>query len=282
MKSGKTEAESVRVVERAIDLGINLIDTSGRNGTEGIIGRAVSSYDRSRLVLSTKALVSEGNSLQTAAQFSTSIERSLRDLGTNYVDIMHFHGVLPHEYEYAVTELLPVMEKFQAAGKIRFIGITEQFERDRDHIMLQRALDDDCWDSMMAGFNIVNQSARASVFTPARDKDVGVLGMFAVRRALTTSECFRQALAEIRSDGQLAPDFDIDNVVAELTEEQPIANIAYRYCRDEAGIHSVLTGTGDIRHLEQNYTTFDQPPLTESTRRLIDTTFAHVTNFSGN
>lgn len=285
-KKGKTEAESVSVVKRAIELGINLIDTAGRNGTESIIGRAIRGYDRDKLVLSTKATVSEGPVLNTAAQFTCSLENSLKALRTPYIDIMHFHGVLPHEYEYVVAELLPVMEKFRAAGKVRYIGLTEIFDRDRDHAMLRRALKDDCWDVMMVGFNMVNQSARDVVFPTAREKNIGVLGMFAARRALTSSDSFSQALRELQSLGALPSDFDIGRTLERLTSQggqnKHLANIAYRYCRDEPSIHSVLVGTGEISHLEQNVRTFGEPLLADDTRHFIAETFGHIRDFSGN
>jgi L-galactose dehydrogenase len=285
-KKGKTEAESVRVVRRAIELGINLIDTSSRNATEGIIGRAIRGYDREALVLSTKATVSEGSVLKTAAQFAESLENSLKTLGTSYVDVMHFHGVLPHEYDYVTAELLPLMETFRTAGKVRYIGLTEVFDRDREHAMLRRAVADDCWDVMMVGFNMVNQTARELVFAAAREKNIGILGMFAVRRALTSSESFSQALRELQSLGELSCDLDIAHTIARLTGQgehcKPLADIAYRYCRDEPAIQSVLMGTGEISHLEQNVKSFGEPPLADDTRRFIADTFGHISDFSGN
>ena len=285
-KKGKTEAESEGVVRRAIELGINLLDTSARNGTERIIGRAIRGFDRDSLVLSTKRTVSEAGVLTTAAQFAESLEDSLRILDTPYVDIMHFHGVLPQEYDYVVGELLPVMEAFRAQGKVRFIGLTEIFDRDRDHAMLRRALQDDCWDVMMVGFNLVNQSARDLVFRAAQDRGIGILGMFALRRALTSEQSFRETLRELRARGELSPGLDIEQTIERLLGDeqprQPLADIAYRYCRDEPAIHSVLMGTGEIGHLEQNVATFSRPPLPAATRRLIAGTFGHITDFSGN
>jgi len=178
------------------------------------------------------------------------------------------------------------MDEFRSAGKIRFIGLTEAFERDRDHTMLRRALADDCWDVIMVGFNMVNQSARETVFAAAREKDVGILGMFAVRRALASSASFGQALNELRSRGQLASELDVDGLIEDLTNDshspRTLSNVAYRYCRDEPAIHSVLMGTGNISHLEQNHATFREPPLAEATRRRIDDSFAHIKDFSGN
>ncbi len=56
------------------------------------------------------------------------------------------------------------MQRQQAAGKIRFLGVTEGFGRDTGHAMLARALPDDLFDVIMVGFNLVNPSARPRVF----------------------------------------------------------------------------------------------------------------------
>lgn len=285
-KKGRTEAESVGVVRRALELGVNLFDTSPRNGTEEIIGRGIRGYDRDDLVLSTKASVSDGDILNTSAGFRKSIDESLKALGTPHIDILHLYGVRPNEYEYAVAELLPVMENFREAGKIRYLGLTEHFDRDRNHRMLGRALADDYWDVVMVGFNMVNQSARNVVFREAREKNLGILGMHAVRRVLASSESFRRALNELRSVGEIKRDIDVDHVIKRLTLEgecrRPLADIAYRYCRDEPAIDAVLVGTGDIRHLEQNDNSFSEPPLADDTMRFIAATFGCVSNFSGN
>jgi len=285
-KQGRSDAEAVRLVQRAFDLGINFVDTSQRNGTEDIIGRAIRGCNRDGLVLSTKATVSDGGKLHSPREFAAAIDSSLRTLGTPYIDIMHFHGVLPQEYDYVVAELLPVMEGFRDAGKLRYIGLTEIFDRDREHAMLRRALKDDYWDAMMVGFNLVNQSARESVLVPAAEKDIGLLGMFAVRRALVSAETFTGVLQDLQSRGQLPAGLDVAATVEQLCcaegEHGAMTSIAYRYCRDEPAIHCVLAGTGDTGHLEQNVQAFCAPPLSVTARRLIDATFGGVADFSGN
>jgi aryl-alcohol dehydrogenase-like predicted oxidoreductase len=57
LKAGKTEDEAARLVLEAADLGINFIDTAAAYGTEGVIGRALTSLQRDQLVISTKSTV---------------------------------------------------------------------------------------------------------------------------------------------------------------------------------------------------------------------------------
>ena len=58
--TGKEEAESVAVVRRAIDAGINIIDSAEIYGTEEIVGKAIKGIDRSSIVLCTKKTPTEG------------------------------------------------------------------------------------------------------------------------------------------------------------------------------------------------------------------------------
>ena len=179
------EAESVAVVRAALDAGVNLIDTAEAYRTEKIVGQAIRELDRTKLVLSTKKRT--GPNL-TVSEVRQSLEASLRRLGTDYIDIYHLHGVVLEDYDYLAAEIVPELLKLRDEGKFRFLGITERWNADPGHRMLERALQDDVWDVMMVGFNILNQSARHRVFTKTIEKDIGVLVMFAVRRALSRPE----------------------------------------------------------------------------------------------
>jgi aryl-alcohol dehydrogenase-like predicted oxidoreductase len=86
---------------------------------------------------------------------------------------------------------MPVLERARQAGKIRCVGVTEAFESDTRHAMLQRALQDDCWQVMMVGYNLVNPSARRRVLAETKRKGIATLGMFAVRRGLIDEERLR-------------------------------------------------------------------------------------------
>ncbi len=147
---GRTQEESIAVVEKALDLGINLIDTYELYGTEELVGRAIPKEKRADIVLSTKGGIYAGKERKKAHQLEMSLIASLARLQTDYVDIYHLHAVTHGDYGYVLMELVPVLLKLKQQGKIRFIGITEGFASDPSHKMLQRAVLDDCWDVMMA------------------------------------------------------------------------------------------------------------------------------------
>lgn len=280
--AGRTEAESVDIVRQALDAGINFIDTSERYGTEEIVGKAIKGIDRGSVVLSTKKGTRE---CITPDDVRKSLEGSLKRLGTDYIDIYHLHGVILPDYDYLVSEIAPTLHKMRQQGKIRFIGITERFSPDPQHLMLQRALQDDIWDVMMVGFNMLNQSARDRVFAKTIDKNIGVLIMFAVRLALSRPERLNQVIAELIDRKQVDPsDIDEHDPLGFLVHEDGAVSLpdaAYRFCRYEPGTHVTLSGTGDSDHLKANIESFYRPPLPHEDRMKLEHIFRDVDSVSG-
>jgi len=290
--TGKSEAESVAVVRAALDAGINFIDTSEAYRTEAIVGQAIRGRDRSKLVISTKK--SGGRNI-TPANLRRSLEDSLQRLGTDYVDIYHLHGVILEDYPYLAAEIVPELLKLRDEGKIRFLGITERWNADTRHLMLQRALQDDVWDVMMVGFNLLNQSARELVFRRTIEKNIGILVMFAVRRALSRPEKLAEVLDELIAAGQLDP-ADLDRADRNRAGPDPahtldflvhdscavsVPDAAYRFCRDEPGTHVILSGTGNPAHLTDNIESFCRPPLPDADRRRLEHIFRNVDSVTG-
>jgi L-galactose dehydrogenase len=281
--TGKSVSESVAVVRRALDAGVNFIDTSEAYGTEEIVGRAIRDLDRDSLVLSTKKST---RGRLTSQDVVDSLEASLKRLDTEYVDLYHLHGVELKEYEYLLAEIVPTMQRLREHGKLRYIAVSEMFGADPQHAMLQRALDDDAWDVMMVGFNILNQSARERVFPRTIAKDIGVLVMFAVRRAFSQPERLKANLDELIERGQLDPaDLDLDDPLGFLVHEGGAVSLpdaAYRFCRYEPGTHVILSGTGNPAHLQANLASFEHPPLPEADRRRLMHIFRRVDSVAGN
>jgi aryl-alcohol dehydrogenase-like predicted oxidoreductase len=284
MATGHDEAHASRIVHAALDLGINFIDTARAYGTEAAVGKAIRGR-RDRVILSSKALPVGASGPLRANDLRESLELSLERLGTDYIDVFHLHGVLADQYTYCVDELLPELVRAREAGKIRFIGITERFGTDTNHTMLDRALPDDHFDVIMVGHNLLNPSARHSVFPLTRANDVGTLIMFAVRRALTSPENVRaivETLIEQRAvDARRVDRADPLAFVTAHRDVKSLVEAAYRFCRYEPGAHVILTGTGSVEHLRENVESILAPPLpAEITARLTEV-FGAVDSVSG-
>jgi len=290
--TGKSEAESVAVVRTALDAGINFIDTAEAYRTEAIVGQAIRGLDRSKLVISTKK--SGGRNI-TPADLRRSLEDSLQRLGTDYVDVYHLHGVMLVDYPYLAAEIVPELLKLRDEGKLRFLGITERWNADTRHLMLRRALKDDVWDVMMVGFNLLNQSARELVFRRTIEEDIGILVMFAVRRALSRPEKLAEVLDELIAAGQVdpadldrpdldRPDSDQAHALDFLIHDSGAVSVpdaGYRFCRDEPGTHVILSGTGNPAHLHDNIESFYRPPLPDADRCRLAHIFRGVDSVTG-
>jgi aryl-alcohol dehydrogenase-like predicted oxidoreductase len=110
LKTGKTEDEAARLVLEAVDLGINFIDTAAAYGTEGVIGRAVTSLQRDQVVISTKSTVRRDGERVTPERLVASIDNSLRVMGIEHIDVFNLHGVMRDDYDYALKTLAPVLD----------------------------------------------------------------------------------------------------------------------------------------------------------------------------
>ena len=283
---GASAEDSIQLVRRALDLGINYIDTAHAYATEQIVGKAVRGR-RDGVVISTKVSPrTRDGELLDAAGLRVAVQASLEKLGTDWIDVYHLHGVGDAEYATCVADLVPELERLRDEGTIRFLALSERFGADAGHTMLQRAVEDDCWDVMMVGFNPLNPSARGRVFSVTRTTDVAIEVMFAVRRALSHPDELSRVATELVEQGHIdGAAVDLDDPLGFLVHEGGAASVveaAYRFSRHEPGCHVVLTGTGSIDHLEENVRSINAPPLPSEDLELLRTLFGHLDHLSGN
>jgi len=274
-----------------LDAGVNFIDTAAGYGTEEIVGQAVRGL-RDKVIISTKQTIvrpdtsEAGQVFLSGDEYRQTIEGDLTRLGTDYIDILQLHAVTTDQYSYCQDELVPALLKLRDQGKIRFIGITERFAQDTSHSMMVRALDDDVWDVAMIGFNLINQSARHLLLTKTAKNNVGTLGMFAVRRALSNAEACSEVIADLRKNGQVdLGEDEAQDVLGFLTDSGVAGSVieaAYRFCRHEPGMHIVLTGTGSEAHLHENIAAIQMPPLPDAVHQRLMDIFGRVDSVSGN
>lgn len=281
---GKSEEDQRRVVLRALELGINFFDTAESYGTEVVLGAALAAAGaRDEVVVSTKKSVwdSERKRLCTPSEMRDGIRASMQRLGRERVDIFHLHGLDVAHVDYARSEILPVLRAAQAQGEISLIAVSEAFMTDTRHDMLRRVLEleEGAFDVMMVGFNLLNPSARRTVFPVTRELGIGTLAMFAVRRALSNPARLRQVLDELIERGELRADaLDAAEPLAFLGD---VRDAAYRFCAHEPGVDVVLTGTSSPEHLEQNVRSLLRGPLDSEQRRRLERLFGAVDSVSG-
>jgi aryl-alcohol dehydrogenase-like predicted oxidoreductase len=124
---GNTDHEdSIRVIHRALDAGINFIDTAdvyARGESEQIVGKALAGGRREHVVLATKA---HGRMGEDVNQFGNTrrwivqeVEASLKRLGTDWIDLYQIHRPEP---DTDIDDTLGALSDLVQAGKVRYVG----------------------------------------------------------------------------------------------------------------------------------------------------------------
>ena len=201
--TGKSEADAIGIIRAALDLGVNLVDTAAAYGTEPVLGKALRAVPRDSVVICTKAPFGVSNPGATPESAVRSLDRSLKELGTDYIDVYQLHGIAPHAYDHALHAIAPALLREKEKGKFRHLGITETAPGDPEHDMVQRACRDGVWEVAMIAFHMMHQNARRQAFPLTRQYGVGTLLMFAVRNIFSRPERLAQTLRELAADGQV-------------------------------------------------------------------------------
>jgi aryl-alcohol dehydrogenase-like predicted oxidoreductase len=275
---GASFDDCVAVVRTAVDLGVNFLDTAEAYGTEEIVGAAIRSYDRDKLVISTKALFRAGD--DTGETVTRKVEAALRRLGLDHVDIFHFHAVHPAAYEHHRDVLAPALVKLKEQGKVGHIGITETSPNDPEQKMLSRAIQEAPWEVTMLAYSLMNQGARHRIFPVTQRRGIGTLLMFVVRNLFSNAAYRRDMFANLVEQGELDASIlsggdPLGFLLAEGGAES-ITDAAYRYARHAQGVDVVLFGTGNKAHVKDNVESILRPPLAPPIIERLHASFGHL------
>ena len=125
----KDREEAKRVLKRAVDLGVNFIDTADSYGpdvSEQLIGEALSPYAKGVVIATKAGLTRQGPNkwlpVGRPEYLEQQVEMSLRFLKTDHIDLWQLHRIDP---KVPVEESLGKIAELQKAGKIRHVGLSE-------------------------------------------------------------------------------------------------------------------------------------------------------------
>ncbi len=120
--------EALRCVRVALDLGMNLIDTSpfyGRGMSEVLLGVALRGVPRDSYLLSTKLGRYDAAHFDfSAKRVAESIDVSLHRMGVDHIDIMLCHDIEFVDMKQVVEETIPALHKAREQGKIKYVGVS--------------------------------------------------------------------------------------------------------------------------------------------------------------
>ena len=247
------DAEAAAVVHRAIDLGINYIDTAySYKESERKIGLVMPEC-RDQVYLATKAA---GRDRDTAL---AGLEESFRRLRTDHIDCVQIHD-LKDEADLASAMApdgaLRAIEQFRRDGSVRFVGVTGH----RNPEILVKALEEYPFDTLLCALGAVHEAVRPfyeTVMPAARRRGVGVLGMKVMAYAFLKDHAEHALRFVMGHPGVSSAVVGVDNI------EQLEANVAVaRRCEPlgEAERAELLAAAERIYHQRQSEAWFVKLP----------------------
>ena len=289
---GRAESEMTALLHRAFDLGVNLFDTAREYmDSEVVLGRALKDLPRADVVVSTKfaavLAVDSGVEIKTAAEVVDTVESSLGRLGLSEIDVVMVGGLLmPENAAVVLEEQVPALERLRRQGKVRHVGSTEASSSDGAHEWLRHALPADVFDVVMVGHNMLNQSASRNVFPACAARDVGVMNIYTSRSVFSDRRRLREVVGDLAARGvvsdEVASDGEPLGWLIESGEAGSLVEAAYRYSAYTEGVSTVMTGTVDPVHLEQNVQSVLKGPLSAEAIARLRSQFGSVTDPIGN
>jgi len=246
------EEHAARLLNRALDLGVNFIDTARAYGaSEEIIGRALKGR-RNEYILATKLapIREDGQSDgELAEQVKASIAESLRMLQTDVIDLLQLHWA-PADV-IAKGRVLAAAREAQRAGQVRFIGASTYGEE-----APLAALADGGYDTLQVAYNLADKTLEAQVLPLAQQQGVGIIVRSVLLRGVLTHRhhLLPEPLAELRS------------AIAELSrladaEGCSLPEMAYRFVLAHPAVTTALVGTARSEELEAALAFAGKEPL---------------------
>ncbi|GAC1357071.1 MAG: hypothetical protein PVSMB5_01150 [Ktedonobacteraceae bacterium] len=248
-----------RLLNQVLDAGVNVIDTAECYGeSEELIGRAVS-HRRSDYYLFTKCGHAGGFELPDwhPRVIEQSIERSLKRLRTDYLDLVQLHAC-PQEV-FQQSEIIEVLQRVRKAGKVRSIG----YSGDREDA--HSAIKSNLFDTLQVTINIADQEAIDAIIPLARAQGMGIivkqaLARVAWRDGKSSSDPTRRTYAKRLQ----TLDYDF------LTRDHDEAmSTTLRFPLSIEGVDVVLMGTTNLDHFQQNMALLSAGPLPVTQFRAI-------------
>lgn len=257
------EEQSRPYIQRALELGINFFDTANvyANGTsEEYLGRALKDFaKRDEVVIATKVRFDMGPGPNDCGlsrkHILSSIEASLRRLGTDYVDLYQIHR---WDYETPIEETMDALHDVVRAGKARYLGASAMYAW--QFAKAQFTADLHGWTrfvSMQNHYNLIYREDERELLPFCQDQGIGVIPFSPLARGWLarkpTEETLRgQNDALIKERYGQQENQTIIQRVSDVAEKRglPMAQVAIAWMLSKPVITSPIIGATKPHHLE--------------------------------
>lgn len=236
------EAAAGRLLHRALDLGINFIDTARAYGeSEGIIGRALRGR-RKEFYLASKVVAPPKDTATPAAvrdRVRESVQESLHQLQTDVIDMVMIHSAPLDVIQSG--DVLEVLQDYKQKGVIRATGASVYGEE-----AALAAIATGACDCLQIAYSVLDRRPESQVVGAAAQADVGLVARSVLLKGALTDRCrhLPDALAGLKEAvGRMQALADRAGM--------SLPELAYRYVLSQDSPQTALVGTGSIPELEQ-------------------------------
>ena len=253
-----TEHEVSVLLNFALDLGINLIDTARGYGlSEERIGKYIS-HRRDEYILSTKVGYGiPGYNDWTYDCVIAGVNEALRIMKTDYIDIVHLHSC-PLE-TLTNSEVIYALNKTVEDGKVRVAAYSGENDA------LRFAVESGMFGSIQTSLNITDQRDIEVILPAAKEKGIGVIA----KRPLANNPWrFNK-----RPYGEYCEEYWVRWKEMNLDLSIDWNEAALRFAAYTIGVNSVIAGTSNTNHLKSNLEAINQGPLPDETYNEIRSAF---------
>jgi 1-deoxyxylulose-5-phosphate synthase len=245
-----TEPEAIRLLNHALDLGINFIDTARAYGnSEELIGKALQ-HRRGEYLLATKLCPLQARDLDEPDLYQrirASVARSLRMLQTDRIDLLMIHSA-PIELIARVDPILETLHAMQRAGHVRYVGASVYGEAG------SAALEHGGFDCLQIAYNALDRVSETGLLAAAATKGVGIVARSVLLKGALTSR-YRDLPQSLRALKQAVEALEALAQAAGLS----LPELAFRYVLGSEVI--ALCGTARSEELEAAVEYANRGPL---------------------
>lgn len=258
------EEASRPFIKRALELGINFFDTAdvySRGKSEEVVGRALRDFaQRDEVVIATKVRGEMGPGPNdqglSRKHILSSIDASLKRLGTDYVDLYQIHR---WDYETPIEETLETLNDVVRMGKVRYIGASSMYAW--QFAKAQYTAERHGWTrfvSMQNHLNLLNREEEREMLPLCRDQGVGVIPWSPLARGrltrdwdTTTERSANDFFGDYLYAATAEADRRVVEVVAEISRERdlPRAQVALAWVLQHPDVTAPIIGVTRDHHL---------------------------------
>jgi aryl-alcohol dehydrogenase-like predicted oxidoreductase len=257
---GPTDDNVSRIaLHKAFEKGITFYDTSplyGYGHSEELIGSTLKKV-RDKIIIASKVGYFDFNGEQdfTLKYIRESLEKSLRRLQTDYIDIFQLHDP-PLSLLGENSEIFSTLESLKQEGKIRLIGITT---KSPDESLI--AIDKNDFKSIQVNFSLIDQRALENgIFKKCQEKGVGIIGRTPLCFGFLTGKYDAKQSFPSSDHRSLWSKEQVDQwanayklFTKEITtEHQTNAQIALRFCLSHPALSTTIPGLLTKEHVDEN------------------------------